>query len=320
MSLAFYCYTLLILTACMMAASVCASAFLVTRRSTLMIGAAMFLLYMFKLAIIFEAEHLSQNIAFDWNYFYSITHPLLHTVFSAGFLTCLWLIICSELDEKRPGVLAAPTIVFFGARMLCVVAMSDGPWKQWTFYSLHQFYLLWIAGFAGVRYWRTEEEQARIHLLRYKKWYVAFCVISILILLEDTMNILVISPSLFNEEFSLYLSERNFFDNVLIVFLGAFAVLSSSKTLALRFERPPSREEDSVQRHIDDLLPLYASQHGLSNREAEVLRLLLLGKDNQNIANELTLALGTIKAHVHNILKKTGQPDRASLKRHFWRD
>ena len=52
--------------------------------------------------------------------------------------------------------------------------------------------------------------------------------------------------------------------------------------------------------------------------EAEVLRLVLLGKNNQEIANELFLAVGTVKAHVHNILVKTGQKSRDAVVLHFW--
>ena len=51
-----------------------------------------------------------------------------------------------------------------------------------------------------------------------------------------------------------------------------------------------------------------------------VLALLLEGKDNQNIASALTLSLGTVKAHVHNILKKTDHASRQDLTRDFWKE
>ena len=40
---------------------------------------------------------------------------------------------------------------------------------------------------------------------------------------------------------------------------------------------------------------------------------VLQGKDNQNIASSLQLALSTVKAHVHNILKKTDTTTRQEL-------
>ena len=61
-------------------------------------------------------------------------------------------------------------------------------------------------------------------------------------------------------------------------------------------------------------------RHGLTAREREILALVLQGKDNQNIASELQLALGTVKAHVHNILKKTDHASRQELARDFWKE
>ena len=46
---------------------------------------------------------------------------------------------------------------------------------------------------------------------------------------------------------------------------------------------------------------------------------VLQGKDNQNIASSLQLAQGTVEAHVHNILKKTGTTTRQELTQLFWK-
>ena len=55
------------------------------------------------------------------------------------------------------------------------------------------------------------------------------------------------------------------------------------------------------------------NDYKLSNREAEVLRLVVLSKSNQEIANELFLAVGTVKTHIHSILVKTEQQNRTTL-------
>lgn len=51
---------------------------------------------------------------------------------------------------------------------------------------------------------------------------------------------------------------------------------------------------DSLSMLLDELTP----------REKEVLDLLREGKSNQDIADDLCIEVGTVKNHVHNILKK----------------
>lgn len=48
----------------------------------------------------------------------------------------------------------------------------------------------------------------------------------------------------------------------------------------------------------------------LSDRELEILRLVAAGRSNQEIADQLYLALGTVKTHVHNLCGKLGAQSR----------
>jgi DNA-binding NarL/FixJ family response regulator len=48
----------------------------------------------------------------------------------------------------------------------------------------------------------------------------------------------------------------------------------------------------------------------LTERELEVLRLLAGGRSNQAIAEELVVAVGTVKRHVSNIISKLGVQSR----------
>jgi DNA-binding NarL/FixJ family response regulator len=52
---------------------------------------------------------------------------------------------------------------------------------------------------------------------------------------------------------------------------------------------------------------------GLTPREAQVCALIAEGRSNKQIASRLFLSLATVKDHVHNILQKTGLPNRAAL-------
>jgi LuxR family maltose regulon positive regulatory protein len=48
----------------------------------------------------------------------------------------------------------------------------------------------------------------------------------------------------------------------------------------------------------------------LSEQEIRVLKLIVAGKSNQEIAEELVISPGTAKWHVHNILQKLGVDNR----------
>lgn len=65
-----------------------------------------------------------------------------------------------------------------------------------------------------------------------------------------------------------------------------------------------------VARPTQNLDTLFAS---LTNRQTEVARLIVSGKQNKQIAHELNISLGTTKDHVHAILQRLGLPTRAAL-------
>lgn len=60
----------------------------------------------------------------------------------------------------------------------------------------------------------------------------------------------------------------------------------------------------------DDLMPSVPSAAALTAREQEILECIARGQSNQEIADNLYIAVGTVKNHVHNILHKLNVRDR----------
>ena len=65
--------------------------------------------------------------------------------------------------------------------------------------------------------------------------------------------------------------------------------------------------------NVDDLENLYENsklKNSLTSREMQVLKLLIDGKTNSQIADEIIVSINTAKAHVGNILTKLSVTDR----------
>lgn len=65
-------------------------------------------------------------------------------------------------------------------------------------------------------------------------------------------------------------------------------------------KREPSTQPQQVTQQTKNSKNVY----GLTNKELEVLGLIVEGKNNEQIAKSLVVTLATAKAHVHNILQK----------------
>ena len=68
---------------------------------------------------------------------------------------------------------------------------------------------------------------------------------------------------------------------------------------------------------VADATTRFAEAHGLTPREREVFALLVDDKDLAEISQELVIASGTVKAHLHRIYHKTGTSGRTELLRAF---
>lgn len=321
MEIAFYFYTILVMLVCIAAGTISLSAYFVSRKRSHLYMVAFFLFYFLDLALIFQNEYLGQNTDFPLEAFYAIDFPALKILFSLGTIESLWLIVCDFLDERRTSLLIGPAVAFVLTSAGVVAFLPEGQYTQWLFYSMRQVFLLWCLGYALFRYRTAKNDIEKTRMRRQEPLFLATLVLTFCIIFEDLFMMLIWDPDPSSATLlPLYISERNFSENFLMLAFAFFSLREAAGALRLRFKEPPTSENPVVRQRIDELLPAYCERHKLTAREREIAALVLLGKDNQNIASELQLALGTVKAHVHNILKKTGHATRQDLTRDFWRE
>lgn len=321
METAFYLYTIVVMLACVASGSVSLSAYFVSRRRSFLYAALMLLFYLLDLALIFQHEYLGQNVEYSITQFYTIDHPQLKMLLALGTLEPMWLILCDFVNEKRRAWRIVPAVVFVVATEIVLWALPVSEFRQWLFYTLRQGFLIWCIAYAVYRYSTSQSEVERARMRRQEPVLLVTAVLCLCILIEDVAMILVFDSSFFAQEalLPLYISERNFSENILLLAFAFFTLRAAADTLRLRFKEPPAVDAPDTQAYVDELLPAFCERYNLTARERVIVEQVLQGKDNQNIASSLQLALGTVKAHVHNILKKTGVSTRQELTQLFWK-
>lgn len=321
METAFYLYTIVVMLACVASGSVSLSAYFVSRRRSFLYAALMLLFDFLDLALIFQHEYLGQNVEYSITQFYTIDHPQLKMLLALGTLEPMWLILCDFVNEKRRAWRIVPAVVFVVATEIVLWALPVSELRQWLFYTLRQGFLIWCIAYAVYRYSTSQSEVERARMRRQEPVLLVTAVLCLCILIEDVAMILVFDSSFFAQEalLPLYISERNFSENILLLAFAFFTLRAAADTLRLRFKEPPAVDAPDTQAYVDELLPAFCERYNLTARERVIVEQVLQGKDNQNIASSLQLALGTVKAHVHNILKKTGVSTRQELTQLFWK-
>jgi len=92
------------------------------------------------------------------------------------------------------------------------------------------------------------------------------------------------------------------------------ALIAEARRIALSLDLPRLRDLAeriaSSERSTSVIAPAAVLPAGLSAREAEVLRLVTIGRSNKEIARALDLSENTVANHVRSILAKTGTANR----------
>lgn len=97
-----------------------------------------------------------------------------------------------------------------------------------------------------------------------------------------------------------------------VLFLGAYSatfLIQLAFSNGHRFYTPPE--------YTPEIIFASLKKYGISEREGEVVELLLEGKRNQEIADSLFISLSTVKTHLSRIYEKTGTRNRLEAARLF---
>ena len=316
-----FCYTMLFILMCLFSASMSLSAYFVSHRTTYLGIMAFFIAFCLETSLIFLDEYsylkpdtLAEIVTFPF------LHPWIKLAFSTLFIMCVWWVVLEYVERRTWLRIAVPCGACVLVQAAVVVAVQDSRLSQWIFYGVRDLCVASALGYGFWTYRRGADETLRQHLLRMRKPFIAFAVLIALVFAEDSLMMYYLAPQITDLSFTYHLSERNMCENVAVIFCAVLAIRSAADTLSIRFLEPPTGATTKVQQRAHTQLARYADRHALTPRERDVLALLLEGKDNQNIASALTLSLGTVKAHVHNIYRKANVSSRQQLLQSFWKE
>ena len=197
----------------------------------------------------------------------------------------------------------------YAAVLICIPMISQHDWMVFVYYFITQFLVILISAWGLVVLRHTESSFDRGMV---KRIFLYFLCMSILVLVEDSFVIF------FLDRFSgplMKINNRNFSENLL--YLGVtwpvFRHTASQLKQIFAPEQSAQGEPEPEPRREQELFSAFAASYNLTEREQQILTLLLQSRSQQEISEELVIALGTVKTHIHNIYQKTDSANRGQI-------
>ena len=279
-----------------------------SKRPMLVALCIMFAAYLLDNTIVFCTEIIPEfATAYDKMF---LETPSVKTVYFITLIGCLLFALHRALPAftfKQMGLL----ICFYAALLICVPMISQNDWMVFSYYFITQFLVIGISGWGLVALRHTESSFDRGMVRRI---FLYFLCMSILILAEDSFVIF------FLDRLSgprVKINNRNFSENVL--YLGLSWPVFRYTLEHLKQISPSSEAEEDVS---EDTAPqdnekvdfyTFCTAYNLTEREQEILVHLLQARSQQEISDQLVIALGTVKTHIHNIYQKTDCSNRNQI-------
>lgn len=267
----------------------------------------MFALYIVDNTLVFCTESVS-GFAEVYNKLF-ISAPSFKTIYFVGLIGCVLYVCYSALRLTAPWPFYI-VLGFYAGLLVCMPMIQDPDWMVFFYYLPTQMLLAGVSAWGLVTLKRREEQYRGPFYKSFRKMLVFMLVLSILIAVEDTVVIFAFDVY---SQMGLKINNRNTMENLLFIGLACWSIRHALAALSSQEENiQVSQGEPNV---LEQTSPLraFSLAHGLTEREHEILEQLLDGKGQQEISEDLVIALGTVKTHVHNIYQKIDVSKKGQL-------
>lgn len=193
--------------------------------------------------------------------------------------------------------------------MLFVPLIADNALKVWLYYLPNQLFSFYVGLRALSLAKNLQTEISELSIRYLKRVGILAIIFSIAIILEDSYVIFNVDQY---SSLTLKIYNRNVCEDIFSIIISSLVIYffihdyQSAHSTTNQLETKEQKEEAYFHR--------FCQKYQFTKREEDIFRLLLQYKQNQEIADELYLSLGTVKAHVHNIFVKLNIKKRTQIK------
>ena len=276
-----------------------------SKRPMLVALCVMFAAYLLDNTIVFCTEIIPEfAILYDRMF---LETPSIKTVYFVTLVgSLLFALHCAipAFTLKQMALL----IFIYTALLICVPMISQNDWMVFFYYFTTQLLVICISGYGLIALRHTESSFDRGMV---KRIFLYFLCMSLLVLAEDSFVIF------FLDHLSgprVKINNRNYSENLLYLGLSwPIFRYTVSQLKQIPTQTAAAAEEAGEPDSEVVIYRAFCASHNLTEREQEILIHLLQAKSQQEISDQLVIALGTVKTHIHNIYQKTDSANRNQI-------
>ncbi|MBR5559546.1 MAG: helix-turn-helix transcriptional regulator [Oscillospiraceae bacterium] len=298
----------LFLTAVYAIAGVCAYFFYAQKKDSYFIAlGVMFCAYIFDNTIVCCTELIPEFATLYDTLF--LLAPSVKTIYFIILVGCMLYAFQKSMNILSLVRMLIPMAIY-SIILISAPIINENNWMVFIYYLPTQLMMVVIALWGLRRIKKYPDFHCQDDLAVNSKMLVILMLFGLGILIEDT--IVIFSFDIF-AAVGLKINNRNFTENLLFLTL-AFYIIRKAQSGLKTCLNDVSQFHSSSSMHIV-LTPFkqFCTSYALTEREGEILECLLNGKSQQEISEELIIALGTVKTHTHNVYQKTNASNRTQL-------
>lgn len=232
-------------------------------------------------------------------------------------ISALYLYRVTEQMERKMGVLHLLVLVPLACVTVYIGDLNASVKQHWIFYTIRQVYLAGFNLYYLFLFRRSYRMESEKGLWGFKGYLVLGVIFAGLIFLEDSLVIFHFQYVINTLNWKIF-REHNVSENIFFVIL---AILSMKQEFTFLIRQKEGEQEQEPELVLLKPEPApketfkdpFAEKYGLSNRQRDVLYLLVRDKTYQEMGEELGLSVGTVKFHAHGIYDKTDSKNRSEL-------